>query len=27
MPSTVPNFRSDKCKFWQGVYEAQFTAM
>jgi carboxylesterase type B len=24
-PSTVPNFRSDKCKFWQGVYDAQFS--
>ena len=26
-PSTVPNFRSDKCKFWQGVYDAQFATM
>ena len=26
-PSTVPNFRSDKCKFWQTAYDAQFSAM
>jgi para-nitrobenzyl esterase len=26
MPSTVSDFRSDKCKFWQGVYDAQFTS-
>jgi para-nitrobenzyl esterase len=25
-PSVVSNFRSDKCKFWQGLYDARFSA-